>query len=289
MELKEIYQFDDCHQNKNLYMKNPKISFEVFPPKDGNISDLFDEVRFLKKYNPSLISLTFGANGGTRSLSLEILKMFIDLELNVMPHYTCVGSTKSDIEKYIVAIENMGIENILALRGDPLNDITFEPDFRYANELVEFIKNRTNLSIGVAGYPEGHIECENIHKDIENLKRKVDVGADVIFTQLFFNNDKFFKYVELVRNAGVNVPIIPGIMPVRSLKQLDKMVGMARVEIPNKLRQSLIKFPNDSKKLGIEFAINQCQGLIDFGVLGLHFFTLNHSDQTSEILDNILF
>lgn len=289
MELKEIYQFDDCHQNKNLYMKNPKISFEVFPPKDGNISDLFDEVRFLKKYNPSLISLTFGANGGTRSLSLGILKMFIDLELNVMPHYTCVGSTKSDIEKYIVAIENMGIENILALRGDPLKDITFEPDFRYANELVEFIKNRTNLSIGVAGYPEGHIECENIHKDIENLKRKVDVGADVIFTQLFFNNDKFFKYVELVRNAGINVPIIPGIMPVRSLKQLDKMVGMARVEIPNKLRQSLIKFPNDSKKLGIEFAINQCQGLIDFGVLGLHFFTLNHSDQTSEILDNILF
>lgn len=299
MELREIYNSSNFGSEKT-----PKISFEVFPPKDGNISKLFEELRILKKYNPVLVSLTYGANGGARVFSLEILRMILDLELNVMPHFTCVGATKELIEHYIMQIENMGIENILALRGDGVNIATngfgtlkgagnqegnlFGGDFSYANQLVEFIQQKSTLSIGVAGYPECHIEADNLQADIQNLKRKVDAGASVIFTQLFFDNKKFYDYVEMVRNAGINLPVIPGIMPVRSLKQMEKMVNMTRVMIPERFRQQLEKFPNDTLKIGAEFAISQCQDLMDNGVEAFHFFTLNHSNQVLEILDELL-
>lgn len=279
MELSEIY-----HNGKT------KISFEIFPPKDGDISKLFDELRILKRYNPSLVSLTYGANGGTRDFSFELLRTILDLELNPMPHFTCVCSTKELIEHYIVQIENMGIENILALRGDLKNIDGTEycsPDFQYASDLVEFIQQKTTLSIGVGGYPEGHPECENIEKDIENLKRKVDNGASVIFTQLFFENNKFYDYVEKVRNAGITIPIIAGILPVRSLKQAQKMVEMTHVQIPNTLKNNLEKFVNETKQVGIEFAINQCQDLVKNNVSGLHFYTLNKSDMVSEILNEV--
>lgn len=282
MELMEIYQKKNCR-----FLKNPAISFEVFPPKNGDFSTLFENVRELKKYNPALISLTYGAGGSTRDFSLEILKSFIDLELNVMPHFTCIGTTKELIEHYMVQIENMGIENILALRGDITADSNIF-DFNHANELVEFIHQKTTLSIGVAGYPEGHIESPTIEHDIENLRKKIESGASAIFTQMFFNNEKFYTYIEKVRSYGINLPIVAGIMPVRSVKQLEKMTSVARIEVPKKLIEQFEKFPNDIEKIGTEFAIHQCQNLIDNQVTGLHFFTLNHSDQISEILDNIL-
>lgn len=288
MELQEIYQEDICSNGRGLDSKNPKVSFEIFPPKNGDISNLFEELRVLKRYNPALVSLTYGASGNTRSFSYELLKVILDLEMTAMPHFTCVCSTKEIIEHYINQIENLGIENILALRGDLTEDVSLQ-DFHYAVDLVNYIHEKSTLSIGVAGYPEGHIEVQSLDMDIEYLKKKIDAGASAIFTQLFFNNDKFNKYVEKVRSAGIKVPIVAGIMPVRSLKQVEKMVEMTRVEIPVKLRESLEKFPNDVKKIGVEFAINQCQNLIDDGVSGLHFFTLNHSDQVSEILDNTLF
>lgn len=279
MELSEIYQ-----NNK------PQISFEIFPPKDGNISKLFDELRILKKYNPALVSLTYGANGGTRDFSFEILRMILDLELNPMPHFTCICTTKELIEHYIVQIENMGIENILALRGDKaINDNVCNLEFQYANELVDFIHQKTTLSIGVGGYPEGHPQAESLDKDIENLKRKVDSGASAIFTQLFFDNTKFYNYVEKVRNAGINIPIIPGILPVRSLNQVQKMIEMTHIKFPRNFKADLEKYPNDVKKLGIDYAVKQCQNLVDNGVKGLHFFTLNHSDMISKILDNIIY
>lgn len=290
MELQEIYSQKEYYQNCGLTFRRPKISFEVFPPKDNDISSLFDELRLLKKYNPVLVSLTYGANGTSKKFSVEILKSIIGLEYNLMPHFTCMLSTKEEIERHIIAIENLGIENILALRGDLPGccyDLS-ENDFKYANELVEFIHHKTTLSIGVAGYPECHIESKSLEEDIQNLKRKIDSGASAIFTQLFFENDKFYRYVELVRNLGIEVPIIPGIMPIRSLKQIDKMIEMANVAVPKNLREQLEKFPNDAKKIGVEFAISQCHDLIDNGVDALHFFTLNHSDIVSEILDNIL-
>lgn len=285
MELSEIYQNDYSGVIGNF---SPKISFEIFPPKNGNISSLFEELRILKRYNPVLVSLTYGANGGLNRFTCENLKSIRDLELNLMPHFTCVSMLKDEIEKHITSVENLGIENILALRGDIPDYMTSkELDFTHANELVEFIREKTTLSIGVAGYPEGHIESKNLKEDIKYLKKKVDAGASAIFTQLFFDNDKLYRYIETVKNANINIPIIAGIMPIRSLKQIQKMTSMARVTVPLKLMQNLEKYPDDALEIGTEYAINQCENLIENGVNSLHFFTLNHSNQVSEILDNI--
>ena len=286
MELSEIYQKERYGVLGDF---SPKISFEIFPPKNGDISSLFEELRILKRYNPVLVSLTYGASGGLNRFSYEDLKSIRDLEFNLMPHFTCVSMLKDEIEKHIVAVENLGIENILALRGDIPDYINPEElDFSHADELVEFIQAKTTLSIGVAGYPEGHIESKNLKDDIKYLKKKVEKGASAIFTQLFFENDKLYRYIESIKNAGVNCPVIAGIMPVRNLKQIKKMTSMARVSVPKKFIEKLEKFPNDSKQIGTEFATEQCQNLIENGVTSLHFFTLNHSDQTSKILDNIL-
>lgn len=286
MELSEIYQKERYGVLGDF---SPKISFEIFPPKNGDISSLFEELRILKRYNPVLVSLTYGASGGLNRFSYEDLKSIRDLEFNLMPHFTCVSMLKDEIEKHIVAVENLGIENILALRGDIPDYINPEElDFSHADKLVEFIQAKTTLSIGVAGYPEGHIESKNLKDDIKYLKSKVEKGASAIFTQLFFENDKLYRYIETVENAGINCPVIAGIMPVRNLKQIKKMTSMARVSVPKKFIEKLEKFPNDSKQIGTEFATEQCQNLIENGVTSLHFFTLNHSDQTSEILDNIL-
>lgn len=282
MELSEIYQ--DRINSKDL-----KISFEIFPPKNNDISDLFEELRILKKFNPVLISLTYGANGGANRFSTEDFKSIRDLEFNLMPHFTCVSALKNEIEKHITSIENIGVENILALRGDlPKYICETELDFKHANELVEFIKEKTTLSIAVAGYPEGHIECKNLQQDIDYLKMKVDKGASAIFTQMFFENDKFYRFVDNVRKAGIRIPIIAGIMPIRSYKQIDKMISIARITFPDKLKEKLINNPQDSLKIGTDFAIKQCNDLIENEVNNLHFFTLNHSDQVSKILENIL-
>lgn len=281
MELSEIYS--------NYYNAGPRISFEVFPPKNGDISKLFEELRILKKYNPVLVSLTFGASGGLNRFKLEDLKSIRDLDLTLMPHFTCVSMIKSEIENYITSVENLGIENILALRGDIPDYINpQELDFKHANELVEFISSKTTLSIGVAGYPEGHIESKSLEDDMYYLKKKIDAGASAIFTQLFYDNQKFFKYVENVRKSGINLPIIAGIMPIRSKEQIAKMTGIARITLPEKLSNMIEKYPNDIKKIGLDFVTEQCSELIKNDVDGLHFYTLNHSDIVSDILNNIL-
>ncbi len=272
MELSEIYSKKSYQVVSNFA---PKISFEIFPPKNGDISELFEQLRILKRFNPVLVSLTYGANGGAGRFSAEDVKCIIDLELNLMPHFTCVSALKNEIEFRITQIENLGIENILALRGDIPNYIkSDELDFKYASELVEFIKEKTTLSVGVAGYPEGHIESKNIKEDIENLKKKVDKGASAIFTQMFFDNEKFYSFVENIRKCGIEIPVIAGIMPIRSTKQIDKMLSMAKITFPKKLQEKLEKYPDDTKKIGVEYAISQCQDLIEYGANGLHFLPL---------------
>lgn len=296
MTLKEIYSFQEEKQTGFLAKKIPVISFEIFPPKndeDGTkLNKLLEHLRVLKSYNPAFISLTYGAGGTTQSSSLGIIKRIKkELDLNVMPHFTCVNSSREQVNKYLKEIEDLGMKNILALRGDIPEGVKQENfDFHYANELVEFINSQTELSIGVAGYPEGHIECKDLFLDIKNLKRKVDAGADAIFTQLFFDNDKFFSFVQLVRDAGIEIPIIPGILPIRSYQQLEKMLSMARVNVPKSLMCKLEKYkdnPDDIKKIGVEFASSQCQQLIDAEVKGLHFYTLNTSSSVSQIIDNL--
>lgn len=287
MTLREIYL--------NNYNK-PVISFEIFPPKndtDGTkLEKLLSHLAVLKKYNPAFISLTYGAGGTNQDFSLDIIKRIqSELNLTVMPHFTCVGASKEGVKDYLNEIQSLGLKNILALRGDiPEGIAQTNFDFKYANELVEFIKSDTSLSIGVAGYPEGHIDCADLYIDLENLKRKVDAGADAIYTQMFFDNDKFFGFVQLARDAGINVPIIPGILPIMSFNQFEKMLSMARVSVPCSLMKRLEKFKDNSedvKALGVEFASYQCQQLIDAEVAGLHFYTLNTSSSVSQILDNL--
>lgn len=283
---------------KTVYKNNnkPVISFEIFPPKNDEsgekLEKLLNHLKILKKYNPAFISLTYGAGGTTQNASLEIIKKIQSLlNLRVMPHFTCVNNSKEQVEKYLKEIESLGIEDILALRGDIPQGVKQENfDFKYANELVDFIKSKTNFSVGVAGYPEGHMECSDFSLDLNNLKRKVDAGADVIYTQMFFDNNKFFSFVEKVREKEIALPIIPGILPIMSFAQLEKMLSMAKVTMPESLMNNLEKYKNnndDIKKIGIEFASQQCKELIDAKIKGLHFYTLNTSSSVNAILENL--
>lgn len=276
MKLREIYSTDKT-----------VISFEVFPPK-SEPEKLLKETAILANHSPAFISLTYGA-GGNENKSFNLLKNIKDVGINVMPHFTCITSTKQNIEKDIKKLSQLGVENILALRGDiPQDKSLMKHDFHYANELVSFIKEKTNLSVGVAGYPEGHIESPDLKTDIDNLKRKVDAGADAIFTQLFFENGFFFDYVNRVRDAGITIPVIAGIMPVISKKQVNKMTSMANISVPKKLKEALEKYQGNALlDFGIEFASEQCRQLIKENVKGLHFYTLNKSYSTDKILNNI--
>lgn len=296
MTLREIYSKNIEKKNSFFKQKIPVISFEIFPPKDDEdgkkLDKLISHLEILKKYKPAFISLTYGAGGTTQNKSLGIIKRIQrELGLNIMPHFTCVCNSREQVHGYLNEITELGIKNILALRGDiPEGVKSTSFDFNYANELVDFIKSETNLSIAVAGYPEGHIECPDLMSDLKNLKRKVDSGADVVYTQMFFDNDKYFEFCDLAKAEDIEVPIIPGILPIMSYHQLDRMLSMARVSVPDSLMSKLDKFkdnPEDIKRIGVEFATCQCQQLIDSDIEGLHFFTLNTSSSISQILDNL--
>lgn len=287
MNLKEIY---------NTTQKKPVISFEVFPPKDDinneKANQLIGELKSLNKYNPKIISVTYGAGGSNQDTSLNLVKLIKnETNYNVMPHFTCVNAGKSSVESYLSEIQDLGIENILALRGDkPIGCSITYTDFKYANELVKFIKSKVNLSIAVAGYPEGHIEAKDLKTDIKNLKRKINAGGEVIYTQLFFDNDYFFKYVDLVREEGIHTPIIPGILPITKYNQLDKMIAMCHATVPKDFLDKLEKYKSEEnavKEIGIEYATKQVKELINYGVDGVHFYILNKAATSSRILDNI--
>ncbi len=283
---------------REIYSKSnrPVVSYEVFPPKDdidgSKLEQLFNELSVLKKYNPALISVTYGAGGSNQNESLEIItRIKNELVVNPMPHFTCVSTNESNIKTYLETIERLGIENILALRGDIPADGRICHDFKYASDLVKYIKNKSALSVAVAGYPEGHKEAASLEDDLKHLKEKTKLGADVIYTQLFFNNSHFLSFVDNCSKLDIHVPIIPGILPVTSYKQLEKMTSMCKVDVPVSMRDVLEKHSSDKdymKKYGVEYATCQCQQLLESGVAGLHFYTLNKSFSVNEILSNLL-
>lgn len=276
MKLSEIYSTD-----KTI------ISYEVFPPK-LEPENLLKEIRILAKHKPAFVSLTYGA-GGNENKSFSLLKNIKDTGINIMPHFTCITSCRESVDNGINKLIEIGAENILALRGDiPENTELQCHDFKHASELVKVIKEKTNMSIGVAGYPEGHIESPDLKTDIEYLKKKVDAGADAIFTQLFFENSLFYDFINRVRDAGITIPVIAGIMPVISQNQVNKMTSMANISIPEKLKKGLEKYKeSDLVEFGIEFAAEQCENLLKNGIRGLHFYTLNKAYSTDNILDKI--
>ena len=282
MKLKEIYSQG----------KKPVISYEVFPPKDDadgeKLKNLFEELNKLMVFNPSLISVTYGAGGSNRNESIEIIRRIKqELKIPPMPHFTCVSTSTKNISEYLKTIESFEVKNILALRGDVPKEGNVCHDFKHADELVQYIKSNTDLSVAVAGYPEGHKECESFEKDLFYLKQKTGKGADVIYTQMFFNNEHYFSFVEKCSKVGITQPVIPGILPVSSYNQLLKMADMCKVEIPQKMKTVLEKYQEDkdyTKKYAIEYAAQQCSELLQNGVKGLHFYTLNKAYAVSEIL-----
>lgn len=299
MRLEEAYKRLNEQIVAKMYIsQKPIISLEVFPPKknfEQNSEKLMDELKILKQFMPAYVSVTYGAGGSNQDNSFDLaMRIKKELDIPTMPHFTCVGASKEKVEESIKLIEANGIKSILALRGDRpqgVENFEFSKDFQYANDLVEFIKDKTDLSIGVAGYPEGHREADSLEADILNLKKKVDAGAKAVITQLFFNNDYYFRYVEKTQLEGIDIPIVPGILPLTSISQIEKTIALCGATIPDVLIKKLQKYADDPKavyEVGIEYAIYQCQQLSDAKVPGLHFYTLNRSVTTKEILENVL-
>ena len=274
------------------------ISFEFFPPKDEKgEKQLFETIKKLEKLKPTFVSVTYGAGGSTRDRTRNVVKrIHEETELTVMAHLTCIAHTKEELIEILQDYKNIGIENILALRGDVPRD---KPDWRppegackYAKELVSLIRENFGdyFSVGVASYPEGHPESPNLEWEVKYFKEKVEAGADFSITQMFFINDYYYEFVELCQKAGINIPIIPGIMPITNFKQIKKFAALCGATIPQSLIEKMEKVedkPEEVKKIGVEFAINQCLDLIEHGAPGLHFYTLNKSDATLRIYEAI--
>jgi methylenetetrahydrofolate reductase (NADPH) len=279
--------------------KNNKItfSFEFFPPMDRVSSDqLFRAVRELVPLGPSWVSVTYGAGGSTRELTHELVQRIgKETGLTVVSHLTCAGSTKAEIADILGQYRAAGIVNIMALRGDPPKGETrftqIPGGFGHAAELVAFIREKfPAMSVGVAGYPEGHPETPNRLKEIEFLKAKVDAGADYICTQLFFDNRDFYDFCERCAMAGITVPVIAGIMPITSRRTMVRMADMALgTRYPAGLLKALARADNDAgfEKAGIHWATEQVRDLIDNNVRGVHFYTLNRSKATLRIYDSL--
>ena len=274
----------------------PSFSFEFFPPKDNEGFDkLFTTITQLKPCQPTYVSVTFGAGGSTRTKTIDLVgRIKNEIGLESMAHLTCVGSDKEYIATILDTLQAQGIQNILALRGDPpQGQEEFEkPEngFSYANELVAFIRANYDFCIGVAGHPEGHMECPNKKEDLDHLKRKVDAGADFIVTQLFFDNRFYFDFIGRAQNLGIQVPIIPGIMPILNVKQVQRFTKMCGSTIPALLMERLEAVQDDPetvRQLGIDHATEQCEHLLQEGAPGIHFYTLNRSNATLKILESL--
>ena len=274
--------------------KKTLYSFEFFPPKTNEgEKKLFQTVNELQKLSPAFISVTYGAGGSTREKTFEICDIIQNhYKLTTMCHYTCVGSSKDDILTHLNYISSKKINNIIALRGDPPKEqgkfIKHPNGFSNAAELIEFIKmNEFKFCIAGGCYPEKHPDSPTLDDDIRFLKKKVEKGAEFLITQLFFDNDKFKIYMDNLLKYDIDVPVIPGIMPITNYKQIQRFKDLADCSIPKNLIDKLELYQNDLGeflKYSIEFTVNQCEELKKMGVPGLHFYTLNQSDATIQIM-----
>lgn len=272
------------------------LSFELFPPKtDAGMDDLMTSVDELNRHRPDFFTCTYGAGGSTRDRTLGITAAVREkLNVPVASHLTCVGSTREQLREYLRSAQAKKIDYIVALRGDPPQGQTafqaVEGGLRYANELVSMIRDEfPGFGIAVAGYPEVHQEAIDADVDLANLCRKVDAGADIIITQLFYDNDDFFRFRDRCVAAGIKVPIVPGLLPVLTLKQVQRITSLCKAKLPKTFVEKLEAKddPQWQFETGVEHATRQTQGLIDAGVPGIHFYVLNKSTATQQILANV--
>ncbi len=281
-----------------LARKRPVFSFEFFPPKtDEAARQLETTILELKPLEPDFVSVTYGAGGSTREKTIDLVtRIKADTGVEAMAHLTCVGSTREELSSVLDRLEAAGVDNILGLRGDPPKGqtqfVATEGGFAYANELVEFIHSEYpgRFCVGGAGYPEKHIECGNPAVDMVNLKRKVDEGVSFLITQLFFDNRRYFEFVENAHASGIHVPIIPGIMPITSASGVEKMTVLCGASLPFRLAAEIDRHRNDPDammRIGIAHATAQTLELLQGGAPGIHFYTLNRSKATSQVLSTI--
>jgi len=283
----------------DIFKEKPRTySFEFFSPKtDAGIARLYDTVGELVKLGSDFLSVTYGAGGSTRETTTKIVDQLQKrFDVSVLHHLTCIGHTKDELTGIISNIKQAGVKNILALRGDPPVGVKewkkIPGGFEYSYQLVDMIRSlhKDYFSIGAAGFPECHMNCSSYELDTKYLKLKIDSGADFALTQLFFDNNDYFKYIDRLKKAGIKNRVIPGILPIVNYEKLVNFCSTCGASIPDKVRAIFEPIKDNEKathKTGVEFAVKQCQGLLDSGAPGLHFYTLNRIDPVREIIKNI--
>ena len=280
---------------RELFGKGRTVfSCEVFPPKKtAPVDSIYKTLDGLKDIKPDFISVTFGAGGsGNVNQSTSEITALIENQYHIpsMAHLTCVAAGKEDVDRILAELKEAGVENILALRGDVNPDYPPKTDFKYASELVTYIRERGDFGISAACYPEGHFESPDLVSDIRHLKEKVDAGAQHLVSQLFFDNDDFFRFLERARIAGIDVPIEAGIMPVLSKSSIQRMATLCGASMPSKLTRILAKYgdhPEALREAGIAYAIDQISDLIAGGVDGIHLYTMNNPDVAKQIAGSV--
>jgi len=271
------------------------LSFEFFPTKTEEGTEKLLNVRDeLAAFNPEFFSVTYGAGGSTRDRTYAIVKAIQERGIAAAPHLACIGGTKAEIREILQQYQDLGINRIVTLRGDlPSGAGLAASELRYANDLVEFIREETgdHFTLEVAAYPEMHPQADNFEADLQNFVRKVKAGADSAITQYFFNADSYFYFVDRVRAMGVDIPIIPGIMPITNYSKLARFSDSCGAEIPRWIRKQLESYGDDSdsiKKFGEEVITNMCKQLLDGGAPGLHFYTMNQAKASLDVWKNLI-
>ena len=269
------------------------FSCEVFPPKpDTPIESIYDTLDGLKDIKPDFISVTYGAGGSGVNQTTRKIASIIENQYHIpaMAHMTCVAASKEDVDQLLVDLKADGVENILALRGDINPEVPRKFDFTYASDLVSYIRANSDFGISAACYPEGHLESPDLVSDIRYLKAKVDAGAEHLVSQLFFDNEDFFRFVERCRLAGIDVPIEAGVMPVLNKGSIERMVSLCGASIPRKLARLLAKYgdhPEAMRQAGLAYAVEQISDLIAGGVDGIHLYTMNNPAVAQHISDSV--
>ena len=279
-----------------LFKTKRVLSFELFPPKtEKGEAALYRHVEALLKFKPDFFTCTYGAGGSTQQKTLEILdRVRQDFNIPVASHLTCVGSTVDQLREYLQQAKSQSVDSIMALRGDPPKGedkfVAPEGGLAYANELVELIASEfNNFGVMVAGYPEKHLEAPSLDIDLDNLKRKVDAGADAIVTQLFYDNEDFYRFRDLCEAKGITTPLVPGLLPVTSLSQIKRITDMCGAKLPADFVAALESDHSETGqfKAGVAHAVAQTSDLIANNVAGLHYYVLNKSDATAKILEQV--
>jgi methylenetetrahydrofolate reductase (NADPH) len=274
--------------------RGSSLSFEFFPPKDeAGEARLFQTIAKLEALTPTFVSATYGAGGSTlKNTSRVIERIKRETSLTAMPHLTCVDQSKNELREILEDYKGKGIENVLALRGDPPKGtekfVAPKDGFCYAIDLVTLAVDVGGFSIGVAVYPEGHAESPSLEMDMHYTKQKIDAGADFAITQMFFDNSYFYQFLERAEKAGITIPIIPGIMPIADLARIQRFCQMCAATLPDYIVQRLEKAGADEvAKVGVEVATEQCADLLEHGVRYFHFYTLNQAEAVSQIVANL--